>query len=41
MAEGYFRLYQGRQRAAETMVNMFINGAKKYNKKKAKAHQRE
>jgi hypothetical protein len=33
MAEGYFRLYQGQQRAAETMANMFINGSKKYNKK--------
>jgi hypothetical protein len=36
MAEGYFRLYQGQQRAAETMANMFINGSKKYNKKRRK-----
>jgi hypothetical protein len=33
-AEGSFRLYQGRQRAKEKMVNMILNGDPKYNKKR-------
>ena len=30
----YIYIYQGRQRAPEIMVNMLLNGDKKYNKKK-------
>lgn len=33
-AKDRFFLYQGRQRAPEIMVNMLLNGDKKYNKKK-------
>jgi hypothetical protein len=40
-AKDRFYLYQGRQRAAEEMVNMFVHGGTKYNKKKRKKRYRK
>ncbi|ORE08370.1 hypothetical protein BCV72DRAFT_323947, partial [Rhizopus microsporus var. microsporus] len=41
IAKGRFYLYQGRQRAAEEMVNMLVHGGAKYNKKKRKKRNRK
>ncbi|ORE10928.1 hypothetical protein BCV72DRAFT_330684 [Rhizopus microsporus var. microsporus] len=41
IAKARFYLYQDRQRAAEEMVNMLVNGGTKYNKKKRKKRNRE
>ncbi|ORE11873.1 hypothetical protein BCV72DRAFT_331883 [Rhizopus microsporus var. microsporus] len=40
-AKDRFYLYQGRQRAAEEMVNMLVHGGAKYNKKKRKKRNRK